>query len=186
MPMIRATIITRCKLPYGPPQDNDCDCATPESCKLIARRSVPVTHKSANSAPSTAPVKVSAGGISPTRRKHPEDDLQEACVALLRIYEAQGKLTFFAVPNGAHLANAYRQMARLKKLGLRNGVPDLVVLLPGNCAIFYELKAPKGRHSIEQKAWRHALTVMRFGYSTIYSVDQMKTELDSFLKARVT
>lgn len=27
--------VERCKLPYGPPQENDCDCSTPESCKLI-------------------------------------------------------------------------------------------------------------------------------------------------------
>ena len=96
-------------------------------------------------------------------RKHPEDDLQRAVCDLLAVYERQGLLMSFAVPNGGK-RNA-REAARMKMMGVRPGVPDLCLLFPGGRTIFLELKAPKGKLSPHQADWIKATNAM--GYTTL-------------------
>lgn len=110
--------------------------------------------------------------------RHPESALQQACVELLQIYEAQDRLTFFHVPNGARLANASRQGGRMKKLGVRPGVPDLVIVLPGGRTAWVELKSDRGRLSDYQQAWGQTLLALGHHWCIIRDVDQLKNFIE--------
>ncbi len=54
----------------------------------------------------------------------------------------------FMIPNGAHLAGNLeqraKQVAKMKRLGFRNGVSDLFLAYPSNglCGLFCEMKKP--------------------------------------------
>lgn len=82
-------------------------------------------------------------------RAHPEDAIQKAVVAHLRQRGAPG-LVFWHTPNGAQLGGKRNakgiaiQGARLKGLGVRAGVSDIIAVHDGNIFAL-ELKAPGGR-----------------------------------------
>lgn len=107
---------------------------------------------------------------------------------MLRLYENQGRLTFFHPANGGsrHPAEA----AALQRLGVRAGVPDLVVLIIGVhkiCTAFIEMKAPKtdtskaGRASQVQDGWGDWLKSHGFEYRVCTTVDEVKTYIDILL-----
>jgi hypothetical protein len=81
-----------------------------------------------------------------TRRQHIEDDFQEQVCRFLDHALPRG-CEYWAVPNGGFRNRAEAQ--RLKKQGVKTGVPDLTVLSWGRY-IGLELKAPKGRASDAQ------------------------------------
>lgn len=110
------------------------------------------------------------------KRKHPEDQIQTAIVAFLAVYESQGKLSYFAVPNGEKRDAVTG--AKLKRLGTRAGVPDIVILFPGNHTIFLEVKAPKGALSESQTAWFTWLNAARYTVAVVRSVDEAKAMID--------
>ena len=76
----------------------------------------------------------------PSVRRHDEDDLQMAVVQFLEL-ALPASAIYFAVPNGG--LRSKRVASRLKAMGVRAGVPDLVVLWLGQW-IFIELKPPTG------------------------------------------
>ncbi len=80
-------------------------------------------------------------------RDNAEETLQKAIVAHLRL-RGTGAL-WFHVPNGEHRSK--RTGARLKAMGVRAGVCDLVFCLPTGLFAAMELKAPGGRLSPAQK-----------------------------------
>jgi len=131
----------------------------------------------------------------------PEQELQIACVKILRDYEVLGKLTFFHVPNQGIVAGKARIGGILKAMGLRAGVPDLVILWSGQvcdtgqtvgwdycfegpCAGFIEMKEPikmgkrgplKGSGLTDsQKGWRDTLTGMGFNHAVCRSESEMQ------------
>lgn len=112
-------------------------------------------------------------------RKDPEGQLQRACCDLLQQYENMGRLLYFAVPNAAKRGPALA--AKLKREGLRAGVPDLVVLTFGR-ATFLELKAGKNDLQDNQAEWRDKLTEKGFGWSCVRSVDDLKVVLGMILQ----
>lgn len=84
------------------------------------------------------------------------------------------RVRYFAVPNGALLGGRSRfaTMGKLKREGLKNGVPDLIIPQPaadGRPAAV-EMKKPGGRLTDEQRDWLcwferngwHALTCYGF------------------------
>lgn len=111
------------------------------------------------------------GGAPKKHRRHPEDDLQEAVCKHLDILEAQGRLKYFAVPNGG--TRRKFEAARFKKMGVKSGVPDLVILAPPH-ALFVELKAPLGRTSENQEAWIGWLTSAGYAVAICRSIDEVK------------
>jgi hypothetical protein len=83
------------------------------------------------------------------RRSHPEDDIQRCIVAHLRQRGVPG-LVFWHTPNGAKLGGKINakgiaiQGARLKGLGVRAGVSDIIAIHQGQIFAL-EIKAPGGR-----------------------------------------
>lgn len=109
------------------------------------------------------------------KRQYPEDDIQKECVKILLGWEALGKLTFYHTPNGGK--RGIREATRFKALGVRAGVSDLTIILPGGRALFIELKAPKGTTSQNQRAFLDR--VGKLGCPT--SICKSATELQDFL-----
>lgn len=107
-----------------------------------------------------------------------EAAIQKACVELLAVFEAQGKLLFFSVPNGAWLAGDDRQRAMLansfKKQGMRPGVPDLCIVLPRGRMAFAELKSDTGRLSGNQEYWRDRLRHHGHDWWLVRSLDDLR------------
>lgn len=77
-----------------------------------------------------------------------EDEEQ---ITFVEYLEAKN-LKFTAIPNSTW-TSSWKQKIKNKLLGLRPGLPDLVVALPG-CLLFVEMKRLKGsKTSQEQKNW---------------------------------
>lgn len=116
-----------------------------------------------------------------------EAALQAACVALLHVYERQGRLAFLSIPNGACLAGDARQRAMqmfaLKRTGLRPGAPDVVIILPGGKTAWAELKAGRGKLSPDQMDWAAALRAKGHPWELVRSVDDMKSFVERITTA---
>jgi hypothetical protein len=83
----------------------------------------------------------------------PETELQIQVANVLRLYEALRGFIFFSVPNellgSATGRGGMGRMARFKRMGLRPGVTDIVIVRGGK-AFFLELKSPVGVQSDSQ------------------------------------
>ena len=107
-----------------------------------------------------------------SKRNRPEQQIQRAVVQYLGIMENLGELTFFHVPNGGRRTKT--EASIFKGLGVRAGVPDLVLLFPGGKCAFVEIKADKGRLSAAQKAFRNTAEAMGFPFLEARGVDEVE------------
>jgi hypothetical protein len=105
-----------------------------------------------------------------------EDGIQAEIVKVLTSYKDAGLLEFYAVPNGGkrHIGTA----VKLKKTGLRKGVPDLVVLFRGGRSAYIEVKSPKGRIDPEQRKWAEWLKDAGYYHAYVRSVQDVQSILD--------
>lgn len=108
------------------------------------------------------------------RRQRPEDDLQRAVVEMAGWFYP--RLFVFHPPNGG--ARTAAEAGVFKALGVRAGVPDLIVLGPGAVVGFLELKAPGGRLSPWQEHCMDVLEKMGFFVWVVRSVDQAVDAFD--------
>lgn len=107
-----------------------------------------------------------------TVKNRPEQELQKSCVIWLEMQRRVGKLTYFHVPNGGKRSK--REAWILKGLGVRAGVPDLVIGFPGGRTLYVELKAPTGSSvSQAQKEFHEELTRMGFVVNIVRTLDQL-------------
>ena len=105
-------------------------------------------------------------------RRRPEQAIHQAAVQYLRIMENLGELIFFHPPNGG--ARTKAEGGIFKSLGVRPGVPDLVLLFPGGRCAFIEIKAPKGRLSAAQKAFKNSAENLGFPFAECRGVDEVE------------
>ena len=106
------------------------------------------------------------------RRQRPEQAIHRAAVQYLRLLENIGELTFFHVPNGG--GRSRTEAGIFKGLGVRAGVPDLVLLFPdGRCA-FIELKSEGGRLSAAQKAFKNQAEGFGFPYAECRDLNEVE------------
>ncbi len=120
------------------------------------------------------------------RRGTPEADLQRAVVQALRlilprtaaIYHCANEVTEPG-PRGA------RRQANLVGMGVHPGFADLMVLCDGR-VLFLELKAPRGKLSPAQEAFRDAVLAQGFGWALVRSLyDALGALADHGLTTRV-
>ena len=88
-------------------------------------------------------------------RKAPEARLQESVCQYLALQERCGRLLWFHVPNSGQHHVSYR--VKMKRLGLRAGVPDLCIIPKAGPVCFVELKAGKNAETEGQEAWLQKL-----------------------------
>jgi hypothetical protein len=109
--------------------------------------------------------KFTKGGL---QLKHDEDTIQASvCLALsaLGVY-------FFAVPNSAAGKTTMQRAMRLKAMGVRAGVADLVIMGHGGQACFLEIKTESGRLSESQKTFRDLCQRRGWPWGIARSVDE--------------
>ena len=100
---------------------------------------------------------------SRTLREYP---LQKACADYLHWLEkVSGLFTFYAVPNGGGRSKA--DAGQLKAMGVRAGVPDLVILFYGGRSLYVELKYKGGSASADQREFHKHLRRLGFAVEVI-------------------
>lgn len=103
-------------------------------------------------------------------RRYIEDKTQEAIVNYLRNV-LRGSATVFHIHNNPRSA---RDGARLKRLGLLAGVPDLLVILPHGEGVFIEVKAPDGDVTSEQHSFSFTCQALGWPWFVARSVDDVR------------
>ncbi len=115
-----------------------------------------------------------------TGHRRLEQGLHRAAVDYLRIMENLHHLLFFHPANGG--GRSRTEAGILTGMGVRPGVPDQVLLLPGARAAFVELKAGAGRLSTAQVAFKEQVEALGFCYAECHSVD----EVGRFVRGLIT
>jgi hypothetical protein len=103
----------------------------------------------------------------------PEEQLQRSVVDLLSVYQNRGLLAFAHVPNGGRRSKA--EAGAFKAMGVRAGVPDLLVWTQGGGHFAIELKA--GRRAVlsgAQVVWHSTLENLGHRVYVCRSVDDVE------------
>jgi len=127
-----------------------------------------------------------------------EDKLQELCVAKFKERYPKYELNLFHCPNGGSRNEI--EGAKLKRMGVRPGVADLILLTPrhGYGSLCLEGKVRKGdiyhignknimvkqsgKQSEAQHAWELAALSAGNKYVLFWSVNEFMQEVDAYLK----
>lgn len=110
-------------------------------------------------------------------RRYPEAALQRAICQWLIIAGVPG-LLWFHVPNGM-VSNA-RTVAHMKRIGMRPGVADLVVIMPGGKTHCLELKAKNGKLSRDQIVFSADCAIAGVPYKVCDNIDDALRVLRSW------
>ena len=127
-----------------------------------------------------------------------EDKLQELCVAKFKERYPKYELNLFHCPNGGSRNEI--EGAKLKRMGVRAGVADLILNIPrhGYGSLCLEAKVRKGdiyrignknimvkqsgKQSEAQHAWELAALSAGNKYVLFWNVKEFMREVDSYLK----
>lgn len=106
------------------------------------------------------------------RRSRPEELLQQSVAKYLNVLACQGHLLWFHVPNGGkrHILEA----VKMKRMGVKAGVPDLVVIPKNGPVCFIELKAEDGDTTELQEFWIKSLPDYGCPVSVCRSLDEVR------------
>ena len=111
-------------------------------------------------------------------RNDAETQLQSAVIEHVKLRARKGVL-WFHVPNGEHRSKATG--AKLKRMGVRPGVADLVFITPPNGeAHFLELKADGGRPSDAQLMFADACESAGAAYAIAWDIDAALSVLEAW------
>lgn len=105
-----------------------------------------------------------------------EDALQRQVASFLNV--TCPDLIWFHPANGE--ARDARTGAKLKAMGVRRGVPDLVFVLPTGKVAFIELKAPKGRLTPHQIAFASDCDELGVPYLVCRSLAEVQGALNAW------
>jgi hypothetical protein len=104
-----------------------------------------------------------------------ESDIQIQVADWLRLYESARDFLFFSVPGeamgAAKTGAGLGRMARLKRMGLRAGVADIVIVKAGK-VYFLELKREAGKQSKGQIDFMHDCERLEIPYYVARSFEE--------------
>jgi hypothetical protein len=110
-----------------------------------------------------------------------ESELSEARLQSQIVQYLQSKnIYFFSVPNEAAGRDAAIRMARMKAMGLRSGVSDLVLVLPGR-VVFLEVKEAGGVQSEAQKRFQEKVEALGHQYFLVKSLEDLQKVVDTIV-----
>jgi hypothetical protein len=101
-------------------------------------------------------------------KRTPEEDMQINLVKHIQ-WRIMPDVVFFHVPNGG--ARSKASAGRLKAMGVRAGVLDLIFLLPGPRTFLLELKHGSNRMSDEQEALAADLDALGIEWACAWTLD---------------
>jgi len=81
-----------------------------------------------------------------------ESILQQQIVLYLEDKKLYYQFRYWHTPNEGKRKVWY--LKKLKKMGMKSGVPDLILEFPQSKFVYCEIKMPKGRLSNAQKLWK--------------------------------
>ncbi|NDD83414.1 VRR-NUC domain-containing protein [bacterium] len=113
---------------------------------------------------------------SKQRREQPERLIQNSVIEYLQVLQNQGKLFFWRQSNTGTYDKNRETFLKRKKLGERNGVPDILLCVGGRL-VGFEVKAPKGYQSTFQKQFEADLVKAGGCYYIIKSLDDARLAL---------
>lgn len=107
--------------------------------------------------------------------------MQMACVRYFDYRYPKLRELLHHSPNGG--VRNEREAARFKRMGVRPGFPDLILLLPrGKCPyIGIELKTTKGRQSEHQKTYQKVFESVGARYVVVRSVPEFLDVIESYI-----
>lgn len=113
---------------------------------------------------------------------HSEHMHQVSLINWFDIQYPQYAQRLFAIPNGGHRHVAVA--AKMKKEGVRAGVPDCFLPVPANGyhGLFIEMKKPDGRTSATQKDWIKYLNSQGYLAEVAFGFEDAKTIVTNYLK----
>lgn len=121
-------------------------------------------------------------------RKHTEDDLQRKIFQWITLATPRiPQLALAFHPANGGYRNA-REAARLKGMGVRAGVPD--IMIPGHdmhrqcIGLAIELKSDKGRLTTAQEGWRDRLMDAGWGWHLCRDFDTARLLIASYFGAK--
>jgi len=103
--------------------------------------------------------------------RRPEQALQQSVAGYLAATLPQ--MLWFHVPNSSGNRGA-RLGGILKSMGVKAGVPDLVLILPHGVAGFIELKAGEGKLTPAQEAFRDRALALGCFYAEARSLEEVQ------------
>jgi hypothetical protein len=103
------------------------------------------------------------------KRGDEEHKLQVLVIDYLTV-AAKKDVYWFAIPNAG--IRTPRMGARMKREGMRSGLADLCVMLPGGRVGWLEMKTKTGRQSVEQKNFQLICLALNHPYAIARSFDE--------------
>jgi hypothetical protein len=88
------------------------------------------------------------------------------------------RCSIFSVPNGG--SRNIIEAKRLKATGMKAGVSDLIILIPGK-TIFIELKNENGKQSLKQKEFQETVLNLNQEYYLLRSLDEFKSLINGLI-----
>ena len=115
------------------------------------------------------------------KRKHPESDMQEACVTWFRYQYAPLKKLLYANGNGGK-----RSKTEAKAMfgeGVQAGVPDLTLAVPRGAwhGMFIEMKVLPNQPTVEQREMMDVLSKQGYYCQVVYSKEQFMSLINNYL-----
>lgn len=123
---------------------------------------------------------------APVARKKPqhiEDDHTKLVASYLEILLMEGKIIEYTHTANETYTKSWKQKARNKAMGVRSGIPDMVIVYPHDI-LFLELKRPVGGVvSASQKMWIAALEAVGgpVHCKVARGYDEAREIIDSFI-----
>lgn len=116
--------------------------------------------------------------------RHIEETLQAICVRWFDYQHARLSLFLFHVPNGGK--RNVKEAARFKAMGVRPGVPDLLLILPNKNYHYLalELKVGKNTQTANQREYQHIITEAGGRYEVVRSLDDFIEKVEGYLAER--
>lgn len=110
-----------------------------------------------------------------------EHELQSECVKIFELKYPKLKHLLFAIPNGGKRNKAVA--AKLKREGVRSGVPDLFLACPSSnmAGLFIEMKVGKNKPTKNQKFYLNDLRNRGYATAVCRSVDYFLTLVELYI-----
>ena len=116
------------------------------------------------------------------KTKHPEDDLQAGCIQWFDSQYNKYSPLLYHIPNGGK--RNVREAARLKKQGVRAGIPDLFLAMANSkhYGLYIEMKALKGVLTDKQKYYIPILQGENYRVEVCRSLDEFMSVINEYVK----
>ena len=109
-----------------------------------------------------------------------ESDIQIEVVEWLKSKQSEYRMRFFSIPNEGQRKVWF--LNKLVRMGLKSGVPDLVIEFPKGRMVYLEIKTEKGKLSETQQNYLKVSNLFHTPHYVLYgSVESNKSLLEGVL-----